>query len=373
MSCLKNAFLTSLKLRLGKLTWWLPLVLLPLLVLTAAGLLPPKDVSAPVTVGVALPETGGEAFRQRLEPRSGTVLTFVFADRNTIERKVMAGRWDCGLILAEDFEEKLDSLDTDRLFTLLVGPGSTVYPLVQETVFACVAELLSPAMAKEYLEETGIGGGDHFLPLSPEERVVVSMTTASGKPLDVVELADSSITAVLRWLVSATLLVWLLLTAADLGRWLDSPAVKRLRPLRPATVLLLPRAMVDTIPALCGGCLALLLLGDGWDGCLSVLAFGLFLSALALLAARCPSLRSALPILMPFLPVVSLLLSPTLVDLSLLYPPLSGIIRWQPVSLFLRGCGGRPAALIPLAAAAAACLLLSLLLDHISKKKCAVR
>lgn len=374
MKYLWNSFISTLALRLRGVTRWLPLLLLPLLILAAVHLIPTEEASAPVTVGVALPEEGGEAFWARLEQRSGTVLTFVLSDSDTIDQNVATGRWDCGLVLAEDFEEMLEELDTDRLFTLRIGSGSTVYPLVRETVFACVAELLSPAVAKEFLAENGISGRnaarlEEILP--EEERVQISMVTAGGDPLETMDLADESVTAILRWLISAVLLVWLLLSAADLGRWLDSPAARRLRPLRAATALLLPRMAGDGLLALCSGCGALLLLGDGIGGCLAALTYLLFLGTLSLLLAHFRPLWTALPILMPFMPVVCLVLSPAVVDLSLLSPALSGVIRWQPVTLFLRGCGGDGFALLLLSGMAILLLLLSLLTDRIRTKHAA--
>ena len=49
------------------------LLLLPLTAFGARALLPPEEASAPVQVGVVLPEEGGEAFWERLEKRSGLV------------------------------------------------------------------------------------------------------------------------------------------------------------------------------------------------------------------------------------------------------------------------------------------------------------
>ena len=67
-----------------------------------------------------------------------------------------AGRWDCALVLPEDFEDRLTRLEVDGLFTLVTGPGSAVYPMVRETASACVAELISPGMAEDYLLDSGI-------------------------------------------------------------------------------------------------------------------------------------------------------------------------------------------------------------------------
>ena len=70
-------------------------------------------------------------------------------------------------------------------------------------------------------------------------------------------------------------------------------------------------------------------------------------------------LWTALPVLMPFAPAAALLLSPVLLDLSLLFPALAPLVRWMPVTLYLRACQGRWGGALALAALAG--LILSLL------------
>ena len=109
-------------------------VLIVAIVLIAMGRLPAQDVSAPVQVGVVLPEQGGEAFWELLQQRSGTVLTFHKTDADTVDRNIAAGKWDCGIILAEDFDLRVETVDMSRAFTIRIGEGSTVYPLFREVV-----------------------------------------------------------------------------------------------------------------------------------------------------------------------------------------------------------------------------------------------
>ena len=146
-----NTFQTALNLQLRAWKTWLFVLLLPALVWLLLAALPERERGAPVQVGVSLPEEGGEAFWALLEERGGVVVTFIRADEDAIAAKVASGQWDCGLLLPEDFRERLEALDTGRLVTLCVGDGSTVYPLVRETAAACLAELLSPGIAREYL------------------------------------------------------------------------------------------------------------------------------------------------------------------------------------------------------------------------------
>lgn len=341
---LKNA------LRAQAASWrtWLLLLLLPALTFGARLALPAEEAATPVQVGVVLPARGGEAFWSRLDGRSGLVVTFRQADADQAERQVAAGRWDCALVLPEDFEERLERRDIDELFTLLVGPGSTVYPMVRETVMSCVAELTAPGVAEDYLVDSGIldrEGAAEARPrleetLLDQERVLVSMETVDGRPLDAIALADSGVDGLLSGLTAVVLSVWALFAAMDLGRWLDSPSARRLRPLRGAAALLLPRMAGALVPALCSGALALLALERPWVCFLPLAAYLMFWGALALALARCGPLWRALPAAVPFVPVLALLLSPVLIDLSLLFPALAPAVRWSPVSLYLRSCGG---------------------------------
>ena len=221
---------------------WLLLLLLPVLSFGVSRLLPAEEASAPVQVGVVLPRRGGEEFRRRLEQRSGLVVSFLLADEDHAERQVAAGHWDCALLLPDDFEERLKNRDTYQLITLLTGPGSTVYPMVRETAAACVAELISPAVAEDYLLDSGIADQDSISDLRPrlnetlldQDRVLVTMETADGRSLDALTLAQGGTDGLLSGLLAIVLLVYALFAAMDLGRWLDSPFARRLLPLRGA-------------------------------------------------------------------------------------------------------------------------------------------
>ena len=167
MSFFRRALLSGLAVRLRDWRSWALLLLLPLAALGAARLAPPEEVSAPVQVGVVLPEEGGEEFWRGLQARSGLVVRFQPAGMEEARRQVGLGRWDCALILPADFQRRLEALDTQELITLLIGPGSTVYPMVRETAAACVTQCISPAMAEVYLLDSGILGEERLEEVRP--------------------------------------------------------------------------------------------------------------------------------------------------------------------------------------------------------------
>lgn len=367
-----SGILSALALRVRDVKSWIIVLLLPALVLASNSLLPEQEVSAPVQVGVALPERGGEAMWAQLEARSDEVLTFIPADADTIDRNIAAGRWDCGLILAEDFDDRLPQLDLNDIITIRIGAGSTVYPLVRETVSACMAQLIGPDIAREYLLSSGIATEETLSEmqsrleerLDESDRVIVSMSTPDGSPLSPLELTRKGMDAIFCWMVSAVILVRLMLGATDLGKWISAPAVRRLKPLRSATCLMAARIGAEGILMCLSGCAAMLLLGMGLWGCVAVLAYVLFWLGLAILLAHMGQISGVLPVCVPFAAVISLLLSSALVDIGLIIPMVSGVSRWIPAAMFLRICQGDLPAAVSLAGLAAVCFGVSCGADH---------
>lgn len=366
MKFLVTGMYTALRLRLRSVRSLAAMLALPALAAIALVLIPKQEAAAPVRVGVCLPRQGGEAFREALQERSGTVMEFVWADEGQIDRNVAAGRWDCGLILAEDFDDRVAALETDRLITLRISGSSVVYPLVRETVSACVAELVSPCIALDYLYDSEIlpDGGFRTQTLEKTDRVAVRLTDPEGRDLEPAALAEQTRNTVLLWMISAVILVRMLLAATDLGKWLERGAVKRMLPMRGKTLLMLSRIGADALVLWVSAAAAAVILGAGWEGCLGTLGYVLLWMAAAVLAVRVPGIRNALPVCMPFLVVISLLLSSALVDVSRFLPGLAGPAEMLSVRLFLDTCTGNPEAALLLLLAAAAMLGISFGMDR---------
>lgn len=367
-----NQFLCTLSVRLKSGKNWLSLLLLPAMILGVTAMLPRTEVSTMVTVGVALPEAGAETFWTLLQQQNGGILTFVEAAPEVIDRNVAAGQWDCGLILPEDFSRRVEELDMRRLIRLRIGAGSTVYPLVQESVSACLAQLAGPHIAREYLLESGIVAPEQMSGAEPrlmgtlgeQDRVLVTMKALDGRALEVPELTRQGVERFLCWLVAAVILVRMVFGAADLGRWSTSPAARRVAPLRSATLLLMGRAAADGILVTASGWLAAALLGgDIWSG-LAVAGYALFWLCASVLLARFPRVHPVLPVVLPFAVAASFLLSPVLMDVSRYLRIFAGVSRYLPETLFLRIWAGDGKTLTVLLAAGMLLLLCSVGLDR---------
>lgn len=315
---------------------------------------------AVVQVGLVLPEEG-EALEALLLERSSELVRFVPTDEATLDRKVLTGQWDCGLVASEDFAEKLEKLDTRNLFTLKTGPGSTVYPLVQETVAACVMELTAPVIAREYLYEKGM---DTQLREQSANRVDILLETLDGEAVSPLELTASTGRRILRGLAALLALVWGVFLTVDLGKWLESEAAARLRSVRSVTALLLPQLSAALLPVLVWGLAALPMLGGGWSAAAAFPAFLAVLLGIGLVVSRFRLLWQSAMGAVPFLVVGSLLLEGVLLDVSVLFPELARWTGWLPVSLYVKGSDGSAAAIAALLLEAAGLLTLSLLLDR---------
>lgn len=368
---------SSLILRLKSPKLWVAVGIF-LLVLLGINAFPSEEFSAPVQVGVVVPEEGGEKFWSLLEARSGTVLTFHKADENTVDRNIAAGKWDCGIVLSEDFARCVETVDMAKAFTIRIGPGSAVYPLVREAIAACTAQLIGPGIAGEYLLSSGIVENEDDLSrlqhqleqvLDESQRVNVTLSTPDGEPLAPITLADRGVNLVLCWVVSAVLLVWLLLCATDLARWITTPAARRMQPMRSATCLMAAKIGADGILTLLMAAGAMVMLKTGLNGCAAVVCYGLFWLSAAIFLAHFPGISTVLPVCVPFVMVISLLMSSVLVDISILVPALSGIGRWLPARIFLDVCQGELGRMAVLLGGGFACLLAAAAIDYLRKPR----
>lgn len=329
-------------------TWrnWLLVLLLPAMTAALVLGLPRQEVAAPVQVGVVCPEDQGDAFWSLLSQRSDAIVSFVKCDEDTLRAKVATGQWDCGMVLDEDFDDRLEDLDTDEVITFLTGPGSTVYPVVQETAAAAVLHLISGDMALSYMEQHGIEDIYHLEELTEDDRVLVSLQTRTGESVIPYELADRQLGSVILGCLGLVLLIWALFGAMDLGKWMEHRAVKRFLMVRDRRILLLSRGTAMLCMSLLGSLAALLLIPQRTMALLSLIPYLLTVWAMALLLARVRLLWASLPSLMSAVTVVSILTSPILFDFSGIHPVLDAVMNWLPLTQFLRAAQGDTSALL---------------------------
>lgn len=326
-------------------------VLLAAAAAAALRLVPWGGETGMVTVGVVLPQGEGGDLWPRLEARSGELVTFRLAEEEELLRAVSTSRWDCGLVVEEDFDRLLEEGEYEGLITLVTGPGSTVYPLVRETVAAVLLELAAPGIARDYVtQRLGADGAEleAALPrleeiLPQDQRVAVELETADGRAMAPLELAGAGTEQMVRGTAAVLLLVWALSAGVDLGRWKESGQGARLLAVRGTWAALLPRLTARLVPVLLVSGAALLAATGSWAGTAMLAPYLLALGGLALLLTR-GRLWRALPVLLPFAGAAGLLLSPVFLDITALLPGLAPLCGVLPVTLYLESCGGDAAA-----------------------------
>ena len=336
-------------------TWILALIL-PLLMVGARLVLPREEQAAPVQAGVFWADESGEVLWEKLEKRSGTVVQFLPSDPETIEAKVATSQWDCGILAAENFSDRIAAGDTEKLLTVVTGPGSVAYPIVQETLAAVVMELASPAIGAEYLTDSGVqadiarAAEQQYRELTEDQRVLVNMHTLDGKPLDALQLAEDQTGRILAGILALILLASALYLAQDLGKWLESGPGQRMLAIRPSWYLLLPRAAAGMLGPALGTAAALVLLAP-----VALPAGAEYLAVLCLLSAALARVKRifwVLPVMMPFLVLGAALLSPIVPDIGSVWPGMGLLSAILPVTLFLKAAEGSLTALAGLGAEA---------------------
>jgi len=342
MKYLIAAFWVYLCRQLRSAKTWILLIMLPLLAGLTLCLIPREELSAPVQVGVCLPQRGGEAFWDQLESRSGTVITFIPADEATVDANVASGRWDCGVILPKDFAQRLEDGETEELITLRISQASTVYPLVEETLSACLLPLVAPDIAREYLRESGIAR-DFSQPidqLGDEDRVQIVVSSLDGQLLEVQTAAWAGMQNLLLGIAAIVLLVWMLFSAMDLGSWAQTDSARRMSGHLGWFMLVLPKLLSALLPALVSGQIAAWIITGDLTASLPLLAWAIFLGGAALLCAGYPCLWQNLPVVMPFVPLICLVLSPVLFDIGSFSAVLGSVSAAMPLTLLLEACRG---------------------------------
>ena len=358
----------SLRERLRSGRFWCALVLI-LAAGIAARWTGQAEVGSAVQVGAVIP-SGAEAFREALESRSGQPVSFIFTDEAEARKKVASGQWDCALLLPDNFAERLESGRQTGLITLITGPGSTVYPLVREAAAAALLKITSGQMAADYLLSSGIADGTFDAAALPQIHTVqINMETLDGQPLDQLSLAGKSLSRVLRGSLAAALLVWALFAAVDLGRWRQTGSALRMRPCLGGIPLALPRLTAALIPAFILGAAGIAAGGEGWRSVLALIPYLAALGALDLLLSTWKPIWEALPAVIPFAATSVFVLSPVFVDAALLFPALSPVCRWMPVTLYLYGCEGNWGALCRLIGMAAVFALAAILLESLQNRR----
>lgn len=323
------------------------LLLCPVVILAGRGLLPEEARQAEVVAGICFAgeDETSRALREGLEARSGGLVTFCPATGTEAERKVASGEWECAFLFPADLEERMEEQDWEGLITLLTADDSLLARPVAEQVSAALLEQGWDEVAEGYLRAIGLEE-EITAPLEevlPEEDWVAIRIRSVGASAAAEEAEGSLPYRELLWgVVGLWLFMAALLAGGELCARKKHPYTRYAQPVTGLWGWLLPEWTVLSLAALVTGALSLLLAGAPMRALAGLAGYLPVLALLSLLLALLPGAERVLPVLLPVIPLVSLVLSPLLVDVSRMVPELTGLSRCLPLTgylLFLRGEG----------------------------------
>lgn len=368
-------FAAALALQLKRLLWRpataVCLLALPALVL-AVGLFLPRAAHTPVLVGVLLPKNSrqGAVIWQSLESASHQNIQFLAsADEGQLKALVAAGRWECGYLLPENLDKRLETGQLARLVTRVDSPATSLGGVLDWSVAAAILNSYAPTLANKSLAAAGVlpkeGAALYeslaaklFAPQALLKMDVVPVNTTSVPTVGGALLTAASL---VRGVVALLLLVFSCLCAVWFADDRQTGFFQRLRPYSSTVRLYLPTLAAATVLHVAAGLLSLGLavaffpayFGDFLGEAALLLLYMLPLGAFSFLLAMLFSNRELLVCLLPFLLVACLLLCPVLVDLSAYVPALAVPSALLPPTAYLRAAAGMaPFWHMPLAAAA---------------------
>ncbi len=357
--------------------------MLPLSSLAVGIAFPPQQDARILNVGILLPATSprAEQLWQCLLGYSDEQTQLVRAESaEEVEQMVAARVWECGYLIAEDLDSRIEEGRYDRMVTRVVSPSSIVL-FTGWMVTSALLEVCAPSIAADYLIENDLSPKDRATLVAEAEasfhsaavmEVEVRQMQGGGGDGSVVG-ASGAVTgaSVARGLLALLLMMFSCICAARQIDDASSGFFSRSGPMLHPAQLFLPAYAAPMLLSLLAGTasLAILLLiyPSGYAGLLRegacLLCYLIYLMAFAFVLAAL--LRRSGPIIaaLPFLLVACLLLCPILFDLSAVLPAGRFIAALLPPTLYLRAVGGDNSALLAMAAASPALLVAGVLLQ----------
>lgn len=154
----------SLELRLffrSKFNWLIFLV--PVLCYALSQNTDPGEAVPSIPVGVVLPE-GSDRAQELFEllRYDDGLIEFYKMDEAQLRQKVATAQLECGFILNEDFDDRLEKSRYNGLFTLIIGESSTLQQIVSEAVSAAMVSLVAQDIGLGFLAESGVVVGEEI-------------------------------------------------------------------------------------------------------------------------------------------------------------------------------------------------------------------
>lgn len=344
------------------------LLALPFFVLLLWLALPPQGQNN-VLVGVYCPQNSpyAEAFMQNLN-RTENGPQFVQAQsRQQVDNLVAAGVWECGFVLADNFDEQIQRGRYVHIITCVRSQATSLDGVVREAVSAALLEACAPSIAQNYAQQAGISAasGSQWQALAAEY-----FTSALDMEVETVALqgpggegqsqpAQATLQLLGRGLVSLFMFLLVMLCLVWFLQDMKTAFYELLRPGVGAAGIFLPVLLTGGGLALLAGLGGTLLLGllapgavgaIGWEA-LCLLAYTLYLCGIAFLLGSLVRAYQFWVAVLPFAMVACLVFCPIVLDISKLVPVLRPLAVAMPPTLYLYALQGQTGALVAMWAA----------------------
>lgn len=332
---------TALVQMLRRPGYLMALVLCPVIIFVGSLLLPAEDGKTEITAGVAFEaadETAEKLF-DLLEEESGEMITFCLAEEEEVKQRVAAGQWECGYLFSSGLEEGLISGDRSGLVTLVCTEGTMLQMPVTEMVSAALLELVWDEIGEEQLSGLGLYQeiNEPLKAVLPEEDwVAIQITAVGGSEGQQEPSPDGFYESLLSGIIGLWLFVAALLAGGELAEWLKRPYTRYALPGTGLWPMLLPKCVVLSLTAFVSGLASLLAAGGDRQAFLALGLYELTLTVLSLAIALLPGIEKLLPVLLPVMPLLSVVASPLLVDVSRFLPALRPVSACLPLTGYLR-------------------------------------
>ena len=336
-----TALQTALVQMLRRPGYLIGLLLCPVIIFAGSLLLPEEGGQAEITVGVAFEvsdETSEELFAL-LEEESGEMISFRLAEEGEVKQRVAAGQWECGYLFSANLKEGLISGDRSGLITLVCTEGTMLQMPVTEMVSAALLELVWDEIGEEQLSGLGLGQQiDQPLKavLPEEDWVAIRIAAVGGSEEQQGPSADAFYESLLSGITGLWLFVAALLAGGELAEWLKRSYTRYALPGTGLWPMLLPKCMVLSLTAFLSGAASLLAAGGDGQSFSALVLYELTLTALSLALALLPGIDKLLPVLLPVMPLLAVVASPLLVDVSRFLPALRPVSACLPLTGYLR-------------------------------------
>lgn len=161
-------FMALLRLHVGRQlrcpSFWIAFSF-PLILIFSLGIFSPKEQEGTLVIGILIeadtPYT--QAFFEKLTEMETPPVSFIRADhREQLDEMVASSVWECGYILPEDFEARLERGDYQQLFTRVVSPSTKMQALSNASISAALLSFVKDDVAAAYLDEKDIVSKEPF-------------------------------------------------------------------------------------------------------------------------------------------------------------------------------------------------------------------